>query len=162
MNFVLEPLQAQYNRERANEAFYLAMAAAFEQMNLTGFAGWARRAADEEHGHAQKFFDYIADLNAMPRVDALPVPALPAVGDVLSLFVAARTAEIANSDALVTLAQQALLATDLTTHAFVQPFLLEQVQSVRELDELTTKLALATGNGAALLLLEHELGEGAQ
>ena len=71
-------------------------------------------------------------------------------------------AELANSDALVTLAQQALLATDLTTHAFVQPFLLEQVQSVRELDELTTKLALATGNGAALLLLEHELGEGGQ
>lgn len=156
---LLSALNDQTTLERYSSAVYLALAAQFERLSLTGFAAWARRASAEETGHAGKFFDYLADRNETPLVDALDAP--PAGrGDPLALVQAALEQERVVSEALRQLYGQAEALQDPPTCGFLLPFLAEQVQSERELTELAARLQLAAGNGAALLLLDHEIGEG--
>ena len=52
-------LNAQINAEYYSSYLYLAMAAYAESINLRGFAHWFRLQAQEEMGHAMKFFDYV-------------------------------------------------------------------------------------------------------
>lgn len=155
---LLAALNAEVTLERYSAGVYLALAAQFERLSLTGFAKWARNASAEEIGHAGKFFDYIADRNEMPAVEAVDAP--PALrGDPLALFQAALEQERAVSQLLMELYQTSADTGDTPTCDFLLPFLREQVKSERELTEIVARVQMAQGNAAALLFLDHELGE---
>lgn len=136
---ILTALNDELTRERFSAALYLAAAGQFENMNLSGFADWARRASAEETGHAQAFFDYITDRNAAPMLATVQgVPALPA--DVGALFGAALKQEQIVSEALRQLYARAMNGGDYFTAEFLHPFLKEQVKSERELTEIVAKV----------------------
>ena len=161
---VVAALQAQMNRERLNGAKYDALAGAFESMNLGGFARFMARNGDEERSHAKLFFDYLADLGELPVIEALPAVTPTFAGEVhadtLSHFQAAYAAEQRNKLDLEAVAGLADENGDQTTEAFLHPVLLGQQKSIREFSEIVTKLQIAAGNGAALLALDEQLGEG--
>ena len=156
---LLTTLNDEYTLERYSNGVYMALAAQFEKLSLTGFAEWARRAADDEATHARKFFDYLTDRNETPVVDQLdPAPTLRP--DPLALFQAALEQERTVSDALRAIYAQAEELSDPPTCEFLLWFLKEQVESERDLTTITGKLSAAAGDYGAVLFLDHELGEG--
>ena len=58
---VQDALNKQLNAELASSYLYLSMAAWFEEKNFRGMGHWMRTQAQEEYGHAMKFYGYIID-----------------------------------------------------------------------------------------------------
>jgi ferritin len=52
-------MQDAMNEQIKNELYSASMSAYFEDTNLPGFAHWMRVQAQEEEGHAMKFYDFI-------------------------------------------------------------------------------------------------------
>jgi len=69
-----EALNRQINRELYSSYLYLGMAAYFESVNLKGFASWMMVQANEERGHAMKFYDYIFARRGKVVLDAIEAP----------------------------------------------------------------------------------------
>src|SRR2546423_15537471 len=68
-------LNHQMMMEIASSYSYLAMSSRCEGLSLPGFAAWFRAQSGEEWMHAMKFFDYLQDREAAPRLEAVPAPA---------------------------------------------------------------------------------------
>ena len=159
---LVQALREQFNYERLSADIYYGLAVQLDTLNLTGSAAYMQKRAGEERDHALKFSNYLADRNTLPALIALPDPMRAVPTDV---FKAPRTAfELALAhERTVTarinmLSDLALEENDPTTGEFLLWFIHEQVEEERSLEEVLTRLTLAEGNGAALLLLEHELG----
>lgn len=160
---VLNTLQQQIARERYNEAVYVTLANALEVLNLDGFAKFMHDAAAEEAEHARKFSAYVIDRNAAPITYPLNAyTAAPA--DMLTAgtvyFQAALDLEIANTEAIKTLYTLAEEADDPQTCVWLIWAIEEQTSAERELTELRARVTFAQGCPAAILAMDHELGEG--
>ena len=70
-------LNEQIREEYYSSYLYLAMSAYFESLDLRGMARWMRVQAQEEHGHAMKFFDYVFERGGTVVLAALNEPAGP-------------------------------------------------------------------------------------
>lgn len=160
---VLDALNRQITTERFNAAIYMALANRLDSLNLTGFGAWMRAASTDETMHAQKFTDYIIDRNAFPIVAPLDGFA-PPNGDMMTIgtlsFAAALQRELTTTDAIKMLYDLADEIHDSQTCQFLLWFLDEQTKSVRETTELTARAQFAQGDSAAILAMDHELGEG--
>lgn len=155
-------LNNQYNFERYSEAVYLAFAGDLEYLNLTGMAAFMRKRAGEEHAHAAKFAEYITDRNEKLVVDGLPRPEGSSTWDVMTMGQALFNQALEH-ERLVTSRIEALYGLsckleDGRTCVFTHWFLTEQVEEERTLEEILTKFTLASGNGAAILLIDKDLG----
>lgn len=160
---VLNTLQQQIVRERQNEAVYITLANAFEVLNLDGFAKYMHDAANEEAGHARKFTGYVIDRNAAPVT--LPLTAFTApLADMLTagavFMQAALDLEIANTNAIKLLYDLADETHDSQTCVWLVWAIEEQTKAERELTELVARATFAHGCAAAILAMDHELGEG--
>lgn len=156
-------LNSQYNFERYSSAVYLALAAHLDMLNMVGMAAYLYKRSGEEEGHAHKFQEYIIDRNAKLVVDALPRP--DEMSD-LSPMTAGRAAFRLALDhehkVTVRIEELSKLAAglgDQRTREFLDFYLPEQVEEERTLEEILTRFQLAEGNGAAILMLDKELGQ---
>lgn len=160
---VLDSLNRQITNERNNSAMYLALANRLDFSNLTGLASHMRAASADELTHAQKFSDYLIDRYAFPVVAPLE-SATPPDGPMLSIgtlcFAAALQREMQTTEQIKTLYDIAEQADDPQTCQFLLWFLEEQTKSEREYAELVARLQFAQGCPAAVLQIDHELGEG--
>lgn len=159
---VLDALNRQMTAERYNAAIYAALANRLDVLNLTGFASWMRREAETEMVHAKKFSDYIINRGGYPIIAPLEGAEAPQ-GDMLTApalcFAAALQREIVTTDQIKILYDLADEVHDSQTCQFLWGFLFEQTQSVREATELTARAQFAQGCPAAILQMDHELGE---
>lgn len=159
---VLDTLQRQIARERQNEAVYITLANAFEVLNLDGFAKYMHSAAQEEAEHARKFTAYVIDRNAAPLTISLPSvtvqPATMLTAGALYLK-DALDLEVANTEAIKTLYTLAEEADDPQTCVWLIWAIEEQTGAERELTELIARATFAQGCPAAILAMDHELGE---
>lgn len=160
---VLDALNRQITTERQNSAIYSAIGNRFDVLNLTGLAKFARENSAEELTHAARITDYVVDRYGFPVVDALTAVD-PPQADMISaarvLFAYALMREQMTTEAIKTIYDMAEEADDPQTCQFLLWFLEEQTKSEREFSELVAKAQLAEGNAAAVLMLDHELGEG--
>ncbi len=155
---VVAELNRQLTLERYSVALYYALSAKFENMNWRGFAKWCMKASKEEQGHADKIFDYLADRNLPIQVEAVPAPpALPE--DILSLFESALDHEKRVTASLNQVAELAEASRDRLTDYFLHPMISEQVEEEQKVWEVLFQLQVAGADRAALLELNHELGE---
>ena len=73
-----ESIQQAINKQITYEFFashaYMAMAAYFESLSLTGFAHWFRLQSEEERKHALRFFDYVNDRGGRVILGAIDEP----------------------------------------------------------------------------------------
>jgi ferritin len=67
-------LNDQIQAEMASSYLYLAMSNWFKSRNLEGFAGWLALQAQEEFGHAMKFYGYVHDRGGEVEFQALEAP----------------------------------------------------------------------------------------
>ena len=156
-------LNNQYTYERFSESVYQALAAHVDRLNLVGMASYLRKRAAEEHTHAEKFAEYLIDRNAVATVGALDAPEPPAQNDLMLVgiecFTKALDHEKTVTARIETLYRIAEEVEDGRTCVFLHWFLTEQVEEERSLEEIITRFKLASGNGAAILMIDHWLGE---
>lgn len=148
--------QEQYNVERQNSAFYEAVEGMFANIAYDGFAHFCHNASDGEREHSHKFFEFLVDRNAQPGVSSLEMVNITN-HDSLGLFRALLAREQSNTSRLNTLYAACCGMNDNEACVFLQPFLTEQREDERELQDIINQLTRAAGNEAAILIIDHQL-----
>lgn len=146
------------NYELFSAYIYLSMSAYLEAQNLKGMANWMRVQAQEEMVHVMKFYTFILDRDGKVALTAVEGPRvdwnspLEAFKDAFDheCKVSARIAD------LVTLAQK---ENDRPADSFLKWFVDEQVEEEASVKEVVDKLKLVGDNGAALFMIDNELGQ---
>lgn len=150
-------INKQINHELMAAYNYLAIAAWFEQENLTGFAKWFMMQRTEELEHAQRLFQYLLDRGGKVALDALPKPKA-SFTTALAAFKASFELEKSNTRAINALYQLAKAEDDFATLSHLQWFLDEQVEEEKIMSESIALLELAGKDSSALLMLNEKFG----
>lgn len=153
---VIEAINRQINNELYSSYLYEQLAVRCDEFNLPGFANWHRKQANEEASHARKFMAYLTDSDATVNLFPVMKPEVPsmAVTSALETFQMALNHEFKVTEMLRVLADLALRMLDFRTFAFLDWFLLEQIEEVNTLMEIIARYQLDGGES----LLEKELG----
>jgi ferritin len=153
-----DAMNEQINKEFFSAYLYLAMAAYFEDKNLTGFAHWMRLQADEEREHAMKFYEFVLDAGGRVQLKAIDAPATEWKSNIeVAEQVAEHEAKVTAS--IHTLYELALKEKDYAAQVMLQWFITEQVEEEKNAAELVAKLRLIEERGTAVLMLDHRLAK---
>lgn len=162
---ITDSLSAQGTREMSTSKSYLAMAYWCENQNWNGFAKLFHHQVAEEQSHAKKFFHFIIDRGAMPKIGGVGAPRSE-FANLAEVAKAAFDLERANTAAIHAAYELALAEKDYATQVFLQEFISEQVEEESWTDTLVDKVRQAICAGALFNLDRHAvkeiLGEGAE
>jgi ferritin len=151
-----DAMNKQINAELFSAYIYLSMSAYFEDKTLRGFANWMRVQAQEEVGHAMRFYDFIVD--RLGRVLLEPIAKVPTEWpSTLAAFESAFKHEQKVTGMINDLMALAIAEGDHAAASFLKWFVDEQVEEESQADEIVQQLKLAGDNGAALLILDREM-----
>lgn len=155
---VRDAMAEQIKHEFYSAYLYLSMAGSFEVANLTGFGHWMREQAKEEVAHAMKFFDFLLDRGEEVRLQAIEAPP-HAFRSPLDTFEQALEHEKEVTSLIHDLYGLALRENDYPAQVLLGWFVAEQVEEEKSATEIVERLRMAGEDGAALLLLDREMGE---
>lgn len=155
---MLEALNRQLNQELRNAYLYLAMAAYFENLPLSGFAHYFKVQAKEELEHAMKIYDYIVARGDRVELQDVPVPK-KSWSSVLEAVKDFYEAEKENTQRIWSLVEIARKHGDKATESFLYWFVNEQVEEEKQALDLLSKVEMVKDNVAALLALDRILAE---
>lgn len=154
---MLKALNEQVNRELYSAYLYFSMAAYFEDMDLEGFASWMKAQAEEELGHALRFYNYIYERNGRVELSEIPKPPKEWESPVKA-FEATYEHEKFISKSIHELAALAEEEKDYPTRAFLEWFINEQVEEEANVKRVLDQLKFAGDSPQVLLMLDRELG----
>ena len=155
-------LTAAFNRQIAAEfaaAYkYLAMAAYFDGLDLSGFAHWMEVQHEEEIVHARKFFDFVLERGAEVELAEIPAPpqSFSSPEDAFAAALASEESVTAMIHDLYRLAQE---EDDYSSIPLLAWFVEEQNEEEASVSRILQRVRMAADNPAALLVLDRELGE---
>ena len=153
-----DALNKQINAEVYSAYLYFSMAADFETKNLAGFAHWMYMQAQEEFGHATRFYNYINEQQGKARLTAIDGPptewATP-----LEVFEAAYTHEQHVTSLINELVALAIEEKDFASNIFLQWFVTEQVEEESNASTIVEKLKMVGDNAQGLFMMDQELGQ---
>ena len=155
---VRDALNEQIKHEFYSSYLYLSMAGSFEVAELPGFARWMRQQSEEEREHAMKFFDFLLDRGEHVQLQAIDQPPY-AFRSPLDTFEQALEHEKEITSRIHQLYELSLQKNDYPAQVFLHWFVTEQVEEEKTATEVVERLRMASEDGAALLLLDKELGE---
>jgi ferritin len=141
---------------------YLAMAAYFDEQNLTGMAHWMTMQHDEELVHARKFFQFMLDRDAGVHLGAISAPKQD-YGSPVEAFEAALAHEQKVSAAIHGLYRMADQEGDYASMPLLSWFIDEQLEEEASVGRILDRVRRAGDNPAAVLVLDREMegrGEG--
>ncbi|ASJ07288.1 ferritin [Thermococcus pacificus] len=154
---MLKALNEQMNKELYSAYLYFAMAAYFDDLSLEGFANWMKAQAEEELGHALRFYNYIYDRNGRVELGEVPKPPKEWESPVKA-FEAAYEHEQFISRSIHELAALAEEEKDYPTRAFLEWFINEQVEEEANVKKILDQLKLAQDSPQMVFMLDRELG----
>jgi ferritin len=154
---VRDAVEEQIKHEFYSSYLYLSMAGSFEVANLRGFAHWMREQSREELEHAMKFFDFLLDRGESVQLQAIEAPPY-AFRSPLDTFEQALEHEKEITAHINDLYGLAVRENDYPAQVLLNWFVQEQVEEEKAATETVERLRLAGEDGAALLLLDSELG----
>ncbi|MBI5670585.1 MAG: ferritin [Chloroflexi bacterium] len=149
-------LNDQINMEFGASFQYLAMAAYFEAENLLGFANWMHVQAEEENGHAMKFYHYINSRRGRVTLKALSAPKTE-WSSPLEAFQDALKHEQKVTASINNLVNLAIQESDHATNSFLQWFVDEQVEEEASVDAVIQDLKRIGDSSQGLFMLDREL-----
>ena len=153
-----DAMNEQINKELFSSYLYLSMAAYFGDKNLPGFANWMRIQADEERGHAMKFYDFILERGGRVLLKAIDAPKTDWTSSLeVAEEVAAHEAKVTAS--INALYELALKEKDYPAQVMLQWFISEQVEEEKNAAEIVANLKLIDARGTAVLMLDHRLAK---
>ncbi|MCL2157303.1 MAG: ferritin [Methanobrevibacter sp.] len=148
-------LNNQLNAEMYSGYLYLAMAAYFEDSDLSGFANWMRVQAQEELSHSMRFYDYIIRRGAKVSLDAIEKPNFE-WGSPLEVFDHVLSHEKTVSGLINNLVNLAIEENDHATNNFLQWFVEEQVEEEESASAALNKVKLASDTHNGILIIDSE------
>jgi len=155
-------IQDAMNEQIKNELFsahqYLSMSAYCESATLPGLSRWLRAQAQEEWGHAMKFYDFIQDRNARVVLKAVDQPVIE-FDSPLEVFERALEQEQKVTAEINELYRLALSENDYASQAFLQWFVTEQVEEEKSVGDVVETLKMIGDKAEALFLFDRELGK---
>jgi ferritin len=156
-NKLRDALSKQVNLEMSSAYQYTGLAIFCESKAYKGAAHWFKLQSAEETLHADKIMKYLLDRGVSPVLQAIEKPEqnFRSIGEA---FAAALASEQKISASLSDLAKLAVEERDLTTSAFLEWFLTEQVEEVASCQTIIDQLAMVGESGPALYLLDKEFG----
>jgi len=146
------------NKEFYSYYLYISLAAHFESANLKGFAHWLRIQANEELGHAMKFYDHLLDRGGKVTLKPIESPQSKWKSHE-EAFQSAYEHERKVTEAINQLSDLAKSEKDHAAEVFLQWFVNEQVEEELIANEIVQKIGLIGDEGSALLMLDAELGK---
>ena len=153
-----DAMNSQIKHELYSAYFYLSMSAYFEANNLPGSARWMRLQAQEEQGHAMKFFDYIHDRGGQVVLQAIDQPPSDFKSP-LDVFERTLAHEQKVTGLINSLYELAIKENDYASQSFLQWFLDEQVEEEKNATQIVETLRMIGDHKGNLLMLDHRLGE---
>jgi ferritin len=151
-------INKQINAELWSAYLYLSMSAHFESINLGGFANWMRVQAQEELGHAMKFYHHVIERRGRVTVTAIAAPSISWKSP-LNAFEDAFKHEQKVTGMINDLANMAAAEKDHATANMLQWFIDEQVEEELSTDAIVQKLKMIGTNTGGLYMLDHELAQ---
>jgi ferritin len=153
-----EAINEQINKELYSSYLYLSMAAYFENANLPGFAKWLHIQADEERGHAMKFYEHLVDRGGRVLLKAVAGPETEWRSS-LAAFKVVQEHEAKVTALINALYETALKEKDYPAQVLLQWFINEQVEEEKNAAGIVQQLELIDAKGTAVLMLDHQLGK---
>jgi ferritin len=135
---------------------YLGMAAYCETISLGGFGKWLRKQAEEEYGHAMRFYNFINDRQGEVELKTLDAPANKYKSP-LAVFEAALEHERSVTAAIDKLYELVHDEKDFASQAWLDWFATEQVEEEKTVGLIVDQLKMIGDRGDALFILDKEL-----
>ena len=148
-------LNKQLNAEMYSGYLYLAMAAYFEDSDLSGFANWMRVQAQEELSHSMRFYDYVIRRGAKVTLDAIKKPDFE-WSSPLEVFDHVLSHEKTVTGLINDLVNLAIEENDHATNNFLQWFVEEQVEEEESASAALNKVKLASDTQNGILIIDSE------
>lgn len=149
-------LNKQINEEMYSAYLYLAFAAHFDSLNLSGFANYFKVQAQEEMDHAMGFYNFIYETNGSVEFEIIEKPTFKAksVKDFLELSLKHEKHITSRINSIYELAQK---EKDFALQNFIQWYIKEQVEEESNAINLISKIDILGDKGTALYMLDKEL-----
>jgi ferritin len=154
---VEDAMNDQLKLELRSAYSYLAMSAYCEAETLPGFAHWLRAQAEEELGHAMKFYTFIVDRGGRVRLQDLGKPA-ESFSSLLEVFEQSLDNERSVTNAINELYTLTAKEQDYASQAFLNWFVTEQVEEEKTVEGIIDDLKRVGQSGEALYLMDKDLG----
>jgi ferritin len=151
-------INKQINAELWSAYLYLSMSAHFESINLGGFANWMRVQAQEELGHAMKFYHHVIERRGRVTVAAIAAPSISWKSP-MNAFEDAFKHEQKVTGMINDLANMAAGEKDHATANMLQWFIDEQIEEELSTDAIVQKLKMIGTNTGGLYMLDRELAQ---
>jgi len=146
-------------RHEAHSAYlYASMAAYFHAEGLDGMAQWMKAQAQEELGHAMRFFDHIHERGGRVLLQAIERPESQWASPLEAFRAALEHEEFitAKIDALATIADE---ENDRAAAILLHWFVTEQVEEEDSVSKVVRMLERIGESGHGLLMADRELGQ---
>jgi len=150
-------INEQINKEIFSSYLYQSMAAYCDWKGYKGCGIWFKVQMKEELLHAQKFYNYLIDQGERVILDKIDKPEteFKSIRDLFERTLSHEKTVTASILNIVTLAQK---ENDAASNIFLQWFVTEQIEEEANASEILTKLDIIGDNGAAIYMLDKELG----
>lgn len=153
-------LEKAFNEQLAAEMHsayvYLGMAAYFDAQGLEGFAHWMKLQAQEEVGHAMKFYNFVCSRDGQVVLNQLAAPNVE-YGSPLQAFTDALKHEQMITGRIHDLLELARKEKDPAAEQFLMWFVEEQVEEEDTARKIVDKLKLIGDSPSGLFMLDREL-----
>lgn len=153
-----DAMNEQIKDELYSAYLYLSMSTYCEDVNLPGFAHWMRLQAQEEVGHAMKFYNFIYDRGGRVILQAIDQPP-SGFQSPLGVFQQTLAHEQKVTGLIHALYALAVEEKDYASQTFLQWFVDEQVEEEKSATEIIETLKMIGDQGPALIMLDRELGK---
>lgn len=150
---IVSLINQQINHELYSWYLYLSLSTVFERAGMFGFEKWAKTQAGEEQSHAHKMIEYLQDKREMVELTAVAAPEVTC-DSVLSALKVALEHEIKVTTWINDIVAATSTERDYTSFAFLQQFVLEQIEEEKKVADLIARVTIA---GDDVILVDHEL-----
>ena len=154
---IQDAMNDQIKHETFSAYLYFSMAAYFYSRSLDGMAQWMKAQAQEEFGHALRFFNHINDRGGRIELHALEKPQTE-WDSPLAAFEAALAHEEFITGKINDLAKLADEENDRAAGIMLQWFVTEQVEEEDSVSSVIDMLKLIGDSGHGMIMADRELG----
>ncbi len=148
----------QIKHEFFSAYLYLSMSAWAQQHNMPGAAKWLGMQAQEEQGHAMKFYGIVHERGGKVTLQAIPQPPTEWTS-LLDLFQEVQKHEAQVTGLINRLYEIALKDNDYASQIALQWFVTEQVEEEKNAATVVEALKSVGTQGASLFMVDRWLGE---
>jgi len=153
---LLNELNKQIKYELESAHYYVAMEAYFDSNDLPGFANFFKVQAEEERFHAQKFYDFVYEMDADVEITALELVGKDFDSHV-DVFKKALKHEKFVTSRIYELMEIAEDEKEYATQSMLKWFIDEQVEEENTMKDMIVKLERVKDNANGLYMLDKEL-----